>query len=162
MPLTIDMNQDHPIITTGKTKVADCVRAAGFNDDSWNKPGSFKHKNFEWAQCEQHNNLYLFNLWFYEITKQDGDIVCKANWRTVHEQSKQNGMWKHQYKSDRTDRYACAAHHRQSPVRVVVVDGHSKPDGSRVATARNLDPVVWRVDHYDMTTGSAHFRRERA
>ena len=155
MPISIDMKNHHPITTTGKVRVMDCVQAAGFNMSQWKYPD-----RYEWAQAEPPSNLYLFNLWDTEISVEDGVIMCCPNWRKVHEEAKALGRWKQQYKADRTDRFACAAHHRGSPVRVVVVNGYEKDNGHRVVTNRNLDPVAWRVVQYSMSSGQMRIRRE--
>ena len=154
MPIEIDLTQHHPIRSIGLTKVVDCVQAAGFCSPEWHTTASY-NKRFQWAHSEPEHNLYLFNLWSHEIELQDGRIVCNANWRTVAEVV----AAKQRHKAVNADMFACAAHQRNSPTRVVILDGVTQDNGNRQAEHRNLDPLTWRVTHYCMSTGIARFVR---
>ena len=153
-------SETFPLEPEGKHRLIDCLHWAGLNVDHWGNPQNPAHC-FQWSFSEPNNNLFAFNIWVNEITRNaSGAITCTINQRAVMDDASQKGQMRRYNKAERFDRNLSTAFHLRAPCRVVVLDGSRGKDRQLVRT-RELDPVPWRVIYHRMASGAARMERLR-
>lgn len=170
-----------------KHAVIDLVEATGIDTTCWhvNQDGSK-------AARPRSNPAYCYNwsfgggaepilvcLWYDAIKAENGQIVFNDNLRQAAdqldsiadaagtEQETKNRARAQARRARAVDAAFAAAYKAGRALRVIVNEGQRRPDDSlgresSKVEMRMLDPVSWRVERYDNTSGGLQLVRERA
>lgn len=150
---------------TRKDLVIDLVRAAGIDVTDWAKVrgGAAKARVnpkycYEWAFAES-GRVVVLNLWWKSLRENGGTAYAELNYTQTELNLIAAGSPTNQIRRARKAGDAVRdAYIYQLPVRVIVNDGERRPErvrGTSRVTARELDPVPWHVDSYDLISGNA-------
>lgn len=152
---------------TGRNRVIDLVRAAGIDVSDW---GNFKRGKkwaaanpkycYEWAFTDP-SGIVVLNLWYSNLEESRGRVLTRINMRKVSEDMARRGskpVWiKRAAAMDGAIQFAVT---KKARIRVLVNEGEMRKanDPKQKAStvhARLLDPLPWRIQSYDATTGAA-------
>ncbi|GAB5351544.1 HNH endonuclease [Qipengyuania sp. 483] len=155
----MDLEQIRP---REKRKVFDLVEEAGFDTtdwiDSFSKPTGYKANPkycYEWSFVEP-EKVAILNLWFRNMRFENGQILQRNNFREDARGNAGHSTWvKRALKLDETLK---SIMRDGLIVRVVINDGEMRERGNPNAKAskvlaRELDPELWTLTHYDWETG---------
>ncbi len=155
----MDLEQIRP---REKHKVFDLVEEAGFDTtdwiDSFSKPTGYKANPkycYEWSFVE-HQKVAILNLWFRNMRLENGQILQRNNFREDARGNAGHPTWvKRALKLDETLKSVVRD---GLIVRVIINDGEMRERGNPNATAskvlaRELDPELWTLTHYDWESG---------
>lgn len=148
-----------------KDLVIDLVRAAGIDVADWaNVTGGAARASvnpkycYEWAFASP-GRVVVLNLWHTSLRDEDGSVYAALDYaRTERDLVSTNSPTTQIGRARRAGAAVREAFVHQLPVRVIINDGERRPDRSRGTSrvkARQLDPVAWHVDSYDLVTGGA-------
>lgn len=145
-----------------KDLVFDLVQEAGFDVTDWkssarNTPIRANPKYcYEWAFVEP-GKVVILNLWYDVFEEQDDVVIQRNNFREDARLNLGKPTWFN--RATRLDQAVKTAFRDKLPVRVIINDGVKRRKGdptsrpSRV-TARQLDPEIWAITHYNLDTGA--------
>lgn len=148
----------------------DLLRQAGFDVSDWasslrGERGAAMNPKYcyEWAFAEEGRAVAL-NLWHSELKHEPGSVRCVANYRRDAEQNRNMGRNAWVGRALRVDGAIRLAYEQGLPVHVILNDGLRRRQGDPTAqtskvTARELDPIVWRVAEYDPVNGECILMR---
>ena len=126
---------------------------------------------YEW--CFTQGEHVVLNLWHASFVARGDDLVCDLNMRAYANEiarakddpwrdRKPKPVWEKRARS--MDLAIQLAVRKQLPIRVIVCEGEMRDvaagdERASQVKRRMLDPVPWRVEHYDLETGRTTLRR---
>lgn len=152
-----------------RDRIIDVVQAAGLDVFEWaNSPTGASNPKYcyEWAFSDEERRTVVLCLW-HEDCEMDtgGSIIQRGNARPLILRLEGQGSPRAR-RARRFDELLQDAWRLGSSIRVALVD---RSDAAKIdqaeqdtshAAFRQLDPVAWHLDHYDMMTGDYVLRRE--
>lgn len=152
-----------------RDRIMDVVQAAGLDVSDWagSPTGASNPKYcYEWAFSDQQRKKFVFCLWYESCEADaDGSVYHRGNARPII-QKLEDQRSPRARRARHFDELLQDAWYSRSGVRVALVDrsdtaklNHAEEDASQAAF-RQLDPVVWTLDHYEMMSGEYVLRRE--
>lgn len=150
---------------TRKDLVIELVRATGMDVTDWanGSGGAAKAKVnpkycYEWAFADK-GGVVVLNLWYDLLREKSGSIYAALNYSKTERNLVSTGSPIAQIRRARKAGDAVReAYVQRLPIRVIINDGKRRPErrrGTSRVAARQLDPVAWRVDSYDLVSGDA-------
>ncbi|MBG0796644.1 hypothetical protein IYX23_02895 [Methylocystis sp. L43] len=138
-----------------RERVIDLVKAAGVDVADWSNydgpPAANPKYCYDWSFV-QPGHVVVLNLWFDDITEDNGDLILRLNLRTRAASLKAAGgkdVWIR--RNLKMDAAAHLAYAEELPVRVIVLDGERGAESN--VSNRLLDEVGWAVTAYNSKTG---------
>ncbi|MCE9575494.1 MAG: HNH endonuclease [Deltaproteobacteria bacterium] len=150
---------------TSRARLMDLAAQAGLDVSDW---GNYKGgpedaaRNpsycYEWVLRD--GDRILLNLWHENLKEQDGVISTHLNARTRIQQ--ETGI--RAARAERLGKAVQAAYEGALPVRVVLLDGNTRPGAGKAVKvrARQLDPEPWAVTDFEAATGKYTLTRSAA
>lgn len=150
-----------------RDRIMDIVQAAGLDVSDWasSPTGASNPKYcYEWAFSDEERRNFVFCLWYEDCEMDAGDsIIQRGNARTLILRLEGQGSPRAR-RARWFDELLQDAWRLGSSIRVALVDQSDAAKVDRAeqdnAAFRQLDPVAWHLDHYDMMTGDYVLRRE--
>lgn len=169
--LKLKMTTLEELKPTEKKNVIELVANTGIDVTPWastkdgtpvSNPASNGGHCYEWVFNEGESK-FAFCLWHGDCATDDDGIFNAGNVRTTIRNLKSGKGSNTQIKRAlRFDEKLQIARYRNADVRVILVDGKIRmatDDKTSKVAKRELDPVAWRVTHYDTETGDYVLRR---
>lgn len=148
-----------------KDRIMDLVEAVGIDVTAWKASGPANPSFcYQWGFANDDRSRILLCLWYDDCELDADGVLQRWNFRDYIKQIESNGGPK-AGRARRVDELLQDAWRLKVPVRVALVEESerkkaakkegdpSKPD------FRELDPVPWRLTHYDWMTGECVLRR---
>lgn len=176
MPALDDLNLLTPL---RRERVYDLLQQVGMDVSDWSNykkgataPAANPKYCYEWSFTEG-DRFIVLNLWHASLQPDGDDLVCQLNMRSDASEIEraQDEKWRDKRPKPIWAKRARAmdlalqrAARASAPIRVIVCEGtmrdHSAGDEkSSEVKRRLLDPVPWRLESYEWTTGAARLRR---
>jgi 5-methylcytosine-specific restriction enzyme A len=141
-----------------KTRLIDCVSAAGFDISDWsNFKGKYPASNpkycYEWSFNQ--GDKVLLNIWYEDLEDVNGLVQLVSNFRDIEKIRKDHNQKGRARKSDQLVQKAFTSN---LLIRVILQTGdlsvrHDPKVNSAKSQIRELDDYYWKIIHYDNDSG---------
>lgn len=142
-----------------RLRVMDLVESTGIDVSDWSnfKGGGEKAASnpkycYEWSYEDHNKQLIVLNLWYENLSVQDGEIVQKLNLRDTAKIAASSPQSRRATKMDFSLQKAARLNW---PVRVIICDGGRRDSSATKSSAdrRLLDSELWYVKSYSSDSG---------
>lgn len=142
-----------------RLRVMDLVESTGIDVSDWanfkggvDKAASNPKYCYEWSYEDHDKKTIVLNLWYENLSLQDGEIVQKLNLRNT---AKIAASWPQSRRATKMDSSLQKAARLNWPVRVIICDGGRKDSSATKSSAesRLLDAEQWYVKSYSSESG---------
>jgi len=147
-----------------KHRVYDLVREAGLDVSDWATSkrgirGAAANPKYCYEWCFVQGDVVVLNLWHDPMKERNGVISSRFNIReTVRRHSSPGGQAVWRKRAQALDEAVRLGYKRRLLVRAIINSGTMrKPQDTvkSIVSYRQLDPMPWRVEEYDDSTGEA-------
>lgn len=142
-----------------RLRVMDLVESTGINVGDWanfkggvEKAASNPKYCYEWSYEDHDKQIIVLNLWYENLSVQDGEIVQKLNLRNTAKIAASSPQSRRATKMDFSLQKAARLNW---PVRVIICDGGRRDSNATKSSAerRLLDSEQWYVTSYSSESG---------
>jgi len=142
-----------------RLRVMDLVESTGIDVSDWSnfkggvdKAASNPRYCYEWSYEDHNKKLIVLNLWYENLSVQDGEIVQKLNLRDTAKNAASSPQSRRATKMDFSLQKAARLNW---PVRVIICDGGRRDSSATKSSAdsRLLDSELWYVKTYSSDSG---------
>ena len=150
---------------TEKRRIMDVVEEVGIDVTDWKASGPANPKYcYQWGFANDDRSHILLCLWYDDCKIDDEGIYQEWNFREYIKEMEAHGGPK-AGRARRVDELLQDAWRLKAPLRIAIVDETDKKKSSKnygdtsETDFRVLDPIPWRLVHYDWMTGACVLRR---